>query len=283
MTLDTRPLRSVLYVPATHARAMEKARGLNADVVVLDLEDAVLPDQKTAARDAVRVALTQGGFGASLVLVRVNGQDTPWGKDDIATLARAELDGIVLPKVNRRRDIEAVASACDHPLWAMIETPLGVLKAGQIAGHGRVAGLIVGTNDLSADLKCTPSADRLALRTSLQMVVVAARARGAVCIDGVFNAFQDSAGFQAECEQGRGFGFDGKSVIHPSQIALANSVFAPTQAELDLAQRQIDAFAQAEQAGQAIAVLDGHIVENLHVAAARALLARHSQIQQQES
>lgn len=272
MMADQRLFRSVLYVPASHERAMQKARSLSADAIIFDLEDAVAPEQKAAARIALARVLEAGGFGARTCLVRVNGLDTPWGADDLAAFGRGAIDGILLPKVDGCADLDAVTPG--PPVWAMIETARGVLNVAGIAGHERIVGLVMGTNDLAQELGARPHADREPLLVSLQMALLAARASGRICIDGVFNAFKDDEGLQRECVQGRDMGFDGKTLIHPAQIGVANAVFAPDADEVDLARRQIAAFEDAMRDGKAVAVVDGRIVENLHIATARATLAK---------
>jgi len=271
----SRPLRSVLYIPASKERALEKARDLAADAIIFDLEDAVAPDEKPAARALLARALAEGGFGARLRIVRINGFDTPWGLDDAETFARADADAILVPKISGPADLDAVAALVpETPLWAMMETPAGILNAGAIAAHPRLAGMVMGTNDLAKDLRVRVRPGRAQMQTALQLCVLAARARGLAIVDGVYNAFKDLAGLEAECAEGRDLGFDGKTLIHPAQIEVANRVFAPSEAEVELARRQIEAFEAAAQTGQGVAVLDGRIVENLHVAAARETLAR---------
>ncbi|MDF0596429.1 HpcH/HpaI aldolase/citrate lyase family protein [Psychromarinibacter halotolerans] len=279
MTEDVRPYRSVLYIPGSKDRALDKVRSLPADAIIFDLEDAVAADEKTNARATLAAALAEGGYGARARIVRVNGLDTDWGREDIAMAAKAKPDAILLPKVGRAADLDAVADlAPGVDLWAMIETPAGILHAEEIAAHPRLTGMVMGTNDLAKELNCRFRADRLPLITSLQIALLAARAHGVVCVDGVYNAFKDEDGLRAECEQGRDMGFDGKSLIHPAQLAVANATFAPSEDEVDLARRQIEAFESAEAEGQGVAVLDGRIVENLHVATARATLARAAAI-----
>ncbi|WP_112321888.1 HpcH/HpaI aldolase/citrate lyase family protein [Oceanibium sediminis] len=271
------PYRSVLYMPGSNARALEKARSLAADALILDLEDAVAPDAKDAARDLVCAAIAEG-FGARKVLLRVNGADTPWGSADLEAAIAARPDGILLPKVNGPADIARVAAAmgADHPstLWAMIETPRGVLNALAIAEAPGMEGVVLGTNDLVKDLGARPGPDRAALVPALAQTLLAARACGLVCLDGVYNAFKDEAGLRAEAEQGRSLGFDGKTLIHPAQIAIANEVFGPTEAEIAESKEIADAYEAAREQGKGVAVLNGRIVENLHVETARATLAK---------
>ncbi len=270
----TRPYRSALYIPGSRSRALDKARGLPVDVILFDMEDAVSPDEKIAARETLAAELTAGGYGARLRIVRINGLDTDWGADDARAADAMDCDAVLLPKVNCAADVDALAALTDKPIWAMMETPLGVLNAAEIAAHPKIEGFVLGTNDLAKDLNTRHRADREPLITSLQMCLLAARAHGVVALDGVYNAFKDEDGFAVECEQGRDMGFDGKTLIHPAQVAIANAAFAPTQAEIDLAKRQIAAFADAEAAGQGVAVVDGKIVENLHIVTARATLAK---------
>lgn len=270
--MHSRPTRSALYIPGAKPRALDKARSLPCDVILFDLEDAVAPDAKVAARDMLRVALADGGFGARLKLVRINGLDTPWGADDACAAAGMACDGVLVPKVGSPADLDAVAAMVpDLPLWAMMETPSGVLNAQAIAAHPRLGGFVMGTNDLAKDLG---TRTRAALTMALQHCLLAARAAGIVCIDGVYNAYQDDDGLRAECKDGRDLGFDGKSLIHPAQIAIANAAFGPTQADIDLARRQIAALDAAMADGQGVAVVDGRIVENLHIVTARATLAK---------
>ena len=269
MTL--RPHRSVLYVPADKPRAMEKAAGLDADAVIFDLEDAVAPEAKDGARDHLADALGRD-WGRKLRLVRVNGAGTPWHGADLALAERTRPDAVLLPKVGGAEAVALAAGALPGQVavWAMIETPAGVLAAPAIAAAPRMGGLVMGTNDLAKELR---SHGRAALAYALQRTVLAARAAGIVAIDGVCNAFRDEDALRAECAEGRAFGFDGKSLIHPLQIAVANAAFGPSEEEIDLARRQIAAFEAAEAEGKGVAVLDGRIVESLHVAEARRVMA----------
>jgi (3S)-malyl-CoA thioesterase len=279
MTQSMRPFRSVLYIPGSNQRALDKARGLAADAIIFDLEDAVAPDAKDAARVTLREELDMGGYGNRTKLVRINGFDTPWGNADIQAFRNAGIDGLLLPKVNSAYDIETLADMMsDMPIWAMMETASGVLNAREIAAHPRLAGIVMGTNDLVKELGARPGPDRAEIQTALQMSVIAARADGVPIVDGVYNAFKDDEGLRRECEQGRDLGFDGKTLIHPAQLAIANEVFAPSAADLELAERQIAAFEEAEAEGKGVAVVDGKIVENLHVVTARALIAKASAI-----
>ncbi len=280
----SRPYRSALYIPASRVRALDKARGLPTDAIIFDLEDAVALEEKVAARDLLVSALQAGGYGRRSRIVRVNGLDTLWGQDDVAAALKARPDAILVPKVNDLADLEAVAQiAGDIDLWAMIETPAGILRADRIAAHPRLTGFVLGTNDLAKELGCRVRPDRLPLMTALQTALLAARAQGVICLDGVYNAFRDEPGLTAECEQGRDLGFDGKTLIHPAQLSVANQVFAPSEDEVALARRQIAAFEEAEAAGQGVAVVDGKIVENLHVVTARTTLARAEAIAEREA
>jgi (3S)-malyl-CoA thioesterase len=271
-----RPYRSVLYVPASNARALDKAMGLAADALILDLEDAVAVAEKEAARQVLAGALASNRYGPKALLVRINGPGTPWAAADLVAFGDlVGIDGVVLPKVSNASDLDAIASQVPRlPLWAMMETPIAMLNAAAIAAHPRLAGMVMGTNDLAKELGSRHRADRMPLMTGLGLTVLAAKAHGRVALDGVFNTLHDMDGFSAECAQGHDMGFDGKTLIHPAQIEAANATFAPTEAELDLARRQIAAFDAATRAGQGVAVLDDRIVEGLHVATARAMLDR---------
>jgi len=276
----TRPYRSALYIPGSKPRALAKARGLACDAILFDLEDAVTPAEKNEAGPTLAAELAEGGYAPRARIVRINGADTPWGADDAAAAAGMDCDGVLLPKVEETAQLDALAAAVPQPLWAMIETPRGVLNAAALCAHPRLAGIVMGTNDLAKELG---SSGRAALTTALQHSLLAARAAGAIAIDGVFNAFRDLDGLAAECAEGRAMGFDGKSLIHPDQIATANAAFAPSETEIDLARRQIAAHAEAEAEGQGVAVVDGRIVENLHIETARATLARAEAIAARES
>jgi len=271
-----RPFRSVLYIPGSNARALQKARDVAADALILDLEDAVAPDEKDAARDVLGQVLAEAGYGARYLIVRINGLDTDWGRRDAAAFAgHPGVDAVLVPKVSGPDDLDAVTALVPgKPLWAMLETAEGCLKAGPIAAHPALEGLVMGTNDLARELGARARADRLPLLPGLGLCLLAARAHGCVIVDGVYNTFRDEAGLQVEAEQGRDLGFDGKTLIHPAQVGIANAVFAPSAADLDLARRQIDAFAAAQKEGRGVAVLDGRIVENLHIVTARQTLAR---------
>ncbi|WP_439141926.1 HpcH/HpaI aldolase/citrate lyase family protein [Planktotalea sp.] len=275
MDLRQRPFRSVLYIPASKPRALDKARGLHVDAIIFDLEDAVTIDEKVAARATLKEALDQGGYGARFKIVRINGFDTKWGADDAKAVTDMGADAVLLPKVASPADLDALAAITgDLAIWAMMETPRGMLNASAIASHSKLEGMVMGTNDLAKELQCRARADRMPMLTSLQLCLLAAKAEGLVIVDGVYNAFKDDEGLKAECEQGRDMGFDGKTLIHPAQVAVTNDAFAPSADEIELAERQIAAFEEIEAAGQGVAVVDGRIVENLHVASAREILAK---------
>ena len=281
MTQAARPFRSVLYIPGSKERALEKAMGLATDAIIFDLEDAVAIDAKAEARTLLAKMLGEGGFGPRFQIVRLNGMTTEWGPADLATIAPVGPQAVLLPKVGSAAEIEAVAAELDkHPscaetrIWAMMETPIGILNAASIAMAPRMGGFVMGTNDLAKELMTRFRPDREPLLTSLQLCLLAARAAGIAIVDGVYNAFKDEDGLKAECVQGRDMGFDGKTLIHPAQVAIANEVFAPSDAEIDLARRQITAFEAAEAEGKGVAVVDGKIVENLHIVTARQTLAK---------
>lgn len=274
-----RPFRSVLYIPGSKPRALEKARTLAVDAIIFDLEDAVTPQEKPAARAVLMQTLREADYGARVRIVRINGFDTPWGLDDVTALAGADIDAVLIPKVSRPADLQAVAEAIpDVPLWAMMETAAGILGAAAIAAHPRLSGMVMGTNDLARELGARFRPDRLALQAGLGLCLLAARAQGRIIIDGVYNAYLDDAGLATECAQGRDMGFDGKTLIHPSQLAIANATFAPSDAEIELARRQIAAFDDATAKGLGVAVVDGQIVENLHIVTARQMLAKAAAI-----
>lgn len=273
--------RSVLYVPAVNGRALEKARRLSADALILDLEDAVAPESKQVARDAACEASRSGGYAPRTLAIRVNGIGTPWHEADVAAAVAAQPDAIVIPKVEAADDILAVervlAEHGDHTtsVWAMLETPSAVLRCAEIAATGdRLSVLVLGTNDLLAELRAQDLPDRRPLELSLMLCLLGARAAGRMILDGVHNDLGDAAGFEAECVAGRQLGFDGKTLIHPSQIDVCNRVFSPSEGELEQARRTVAAFEQARQRGAALATLDGRLIEQLHVQAAQTLLAQ---------
>ena len=274
-----RPYRSVLYIPGSKPRALEKARTLAVDAIIFDLEDAVAVEEKPAARALLVQTLREANYGSRARIVRINGFDTPWGRDDVAALAGVAVEAILIPKVNRPADLQAVAEMVPGvALWAMMETAAGILGAAAIAAHPRLSGMVMGTNDLARELGARFRPDRLALQAGLGLCLLAARAQGRIIIDGVYNAYLDDAGLAAECAQGRDMGFDGKTLIHPAQLAIANAAFAPSEAEIELARRQIAAFDDATAKGLGVAVVDGQIVENLHIVTARQMLAKAAAI-----
>lgn len=273
--MTVRPFRSALYIPGSKERALEKARDLPVDAILFDLEDAVAPDEKPNARVTLAAALTEGVYGERYKIVRMNGLETEWGADDAAAIAEMDCDAVLVPKVNSAADIDPVVERMQgKPVWAMMETPLAVINAAGIAAHPAVEGFVLGTNDLAKDLGTRKAPRREPLLYALQACLMAARAHGVIALDGVYNAFKDDEGLAEECEQGRDMGYDGKTLIHPAQIEITNRIFAPTEAEIDLARRQIAAFDEAIAKGQAVAVVDGKIVENLHIVTARATLAK---------
>lgn len=286
-----RPRRSVLYMPGSKDRALEKARTLPADALILDLEDAVAPDEKASAREKVAAALAQGGFGKRELIVRINGLETPWGLDDVKSAAAAGPDAVLLPKVNAAQQIEEAAALLERhgapestKIWAMMETPRGMLHAESIAASSpRLACFIMGTNDLVKELGAEHTETRTPLITGLGLCMLAARAYDIAIVDGVYNAFKDEEGLRKACIQSREMGFDGRTLIHPAQLAIANEVFAPSAEQVDLARRQVAAFEETLAKGQAVAVVDGQIVENLHVETAKKLIAQAEAIAEMEA
>lgn len=281
MATTVRPRRSVLYMPGSNARALEKGRSLPADGLILDLEDAVAPDAKAAARDTIAQALAAGGYGGRELIVRVNGLNTPWGYDDLRMAAASGADAVLLPKVESAdavRQAEAVLRAAGAPvgqtIWCMMETPLGILNVKEIAGASPAVGaLVLGTSDLAKDLHAAHTAQRLPMITSLGLCLLAARAYGLAVLDGVHLDLNDDEGFAASCRQGCELGFDGKTLIHPKTIAACNAAFAPDADEIAQAHRIIAAHAEAAAAGKGVVLVDGKLVENLHVENARRLVA----------
>jgi (3S)-malyl-CoA thioesterase len=280
MTARARPHRSVLYIPASKERALDKARSLPVDAIIFDLEDAVTAEEKGNARDTLKSALAAGGYGARTRIVRINGLDTEWGHADAQAVCDMDADVVLLPKVGSAADVDALAAITgDLPIWAMMETPRGILNAAEIAAHPLLTGMVMGTNDLAKELNTRTRADREPLLTALGLCLLAAKAEGLIIVDGVYNAFKDDDGLAIECAQGRDMGFDGKTLIHPAQVDVTNAAFGPSAAEIDLARRQIAAFEEIEASGQGVAVVDGRIVENLHVATAREILAKAEAIE----
>ncbi|MBI1209808.1 MAG: CoA ester lyase [Azospirillum sp.] len=279
MPAPVRPRRSVLYMPGSNIRALEKARTLPADGLILDLEDAVTPDAKPTARLQVTAALRAGGYGRRELFLRVNALNTPWGHDDLVAAAASGADAVVLPKVESAdgvRQAEAVLRRAGAPdqmlIWCMMETPMGMLNAREIAGASpRLGGLIMGTSDLAKDLQASHTRKRLPLITSLGLCLLAARAHRLPILDGVYLDLEDDEGFAASCHQGGQLGFDGKTLIHPKTIAAANAAFTPSEADVASSRRIIEAHAQATREGRGVVVLDGMLIENLHVENARRL------------
>jgi citrate lyase subunit beta / citryl-CoA lyase len=281
-----RPRRSALYMPGANARALEKAKSVAADVVIMDLEDAVAPDAKVQARTQVMAAVIAGGFGRREVVVRVNGQGTPWGRDDLAAAAKSGADAVLLPKVETARDLVGLGRALAEAgapdsmrVWAMIETPLGILNVASTAESAaqfpetRLSCLVLGTNDLVKETRAELDANRTAALYWLSATVTAGKAYGLDVLDGVYNDFKDAEGLLRECRQGRQLGMDGKTVIHPDQIATANQIFGPSAAEIAAAERIIAAFELPENKGRGVITLDGRMVELLHADMARRTVA----------
>jgi citrate lyase subunit beta / citryl-CoA lyase len=276
-----RPHRSVLYMPGSNARALEKAKTLPADALILDLEDAVAPDAKALGRAQVCDVVRSGQYGNRIVTIRVNGLDTGWHADDIAAAAAAGPAAIVVPKVNSADDVRRIEAELDAAdagpqvaIWAMIETPTAILAVADIAASTpRLTALVMGTNDLISELRGLITADRAALLGALTRSVLAARAAGKIILDGVYNDVNDADGFAAECHQGRVLGFDGKTLIHPGQLEPCNAAFAPSTQDIAHAQAVIEAFEQSLRQGRGVATVDGKLIENLHVAEARRILA----------
>jgi citrate lyase subunit beta/citryl-CoA lyase len=269
-------------MPGANERALEKAKGLPADALILDLEDAVAPDAKAEARNRVCAAAASGEYGRREIAIRANGLDTRWHADDVAAIAAAGPDAIVVPKIGSVDDVRAIESALerhdapDHTrIWAMVETPVAMLHAEEIAGCSeRLAVLVMGTNDLAKELRASHVPGRQPLLTGLGLCLLAARATGKVILDGVYNDIGDEAGFLAECRQGKEMGFDGKTLIHPSQLEPCNEVFAPSAEEVESAREIIAAFEEAEREGRGVVTVNGRMIENLHVDQARQTLAQ---------
>ena len=276
-----RPRRSVLYMPGANARALEKAQGLAADSLILDLEDAVAPDAKAEARDRVVDAVTSGAYGGRELTIRVNGLDTAWHADDLAAAAGAGPAAVVVPKVNSPADVATIEAglvsggAPDHTkIWVMVETPQAMLDCANIAAASeRLTVLVMGTNDLAKELHAEHVPGRQPLLTGLGLCLLAARATGKVILDGVYNDVRDLEGFAAECRQGAQMGFDGKTLIHPGQLEAANAAFAPDDDEIAASREIIEAFEAAEREGRGVATVNGRMIENLHVENAQRVLA----------
>ena len=280
MSQNERPLRSVLYMPGSNRSAIKKSQGLDIDAVIIDLEDAIAFDQKETTRSVLVEEIQQGEFGWCQIVVRVNGLNTPWFEDDLAAIGQLPLDAVLFPKINSATDVHAVVEAMvtaglapSLDIWAMMETPFAVLNAAEIAtSTPRLRCLVVGINDLAKDLHAAQTIGRLPLLTSLSMIVLAGRSAGLSLVDGVFTDLDNEAAFEGACQQGRDFGFDGKTLIHPKQIETANRVFSPSEQEIARARRLIAAFEAAQAEGKGVAVFDGRMIETLHAEEAQRLL-----------
>ncbi len=271
--ITARPRRSVLYMPGSNARALEKARSLPADGLILDLEDAVAPDAKEEGRKLVVAALKEGGYGKRELLLRVNGADTPWGEADLVAAATSGAHGVLLPKISNAAEVHAAQATLEAngapdglAIWCMMETPAGILHAEEIAAASpRLGGFVMGTSDLTKDLQAAHTPLRLPMLTSLGLCLLAARAHGLAIVDGVYLDLGDADGFAAACQQGAELGFDGKTLIHPKQIGAANTTFAPSEEELAFSHKIIEAHKAAAAEGKGVVVVDGKLIENLHV------------------
>ena len=293
--MTIRPRRSVLYMPGSNERALEKAKTLPADALILDLEDAVAPDEKVRARRQVCAAVKSGGYGAREVVIRVNALETPWGTGDLLAACEARPDAILVPKVTHPGDIISVAKILTSVrapektrLWAMMETPMAILNARTIAAtavyaENRLCCLVMGTNDLLKESRARALHDRFAVVPWLAMTIVAARAYRLDIIDGVYNDFKDERGLREECEHGRTLGMDGKTLIHPNQVVPCNEIFSPTEEEVDWSRKVIDAFGQTENLQKGVIVVDGRMVERLHFAMAQRTVAIAESIRQMEA
>lgn len=280
MSTVPRPLRSVLYMPAANARALEKAQTIPADGIIFDLEDAVAPEAKATAREQACAAATSGLYGNRTLTIRCNGLDTPWGADDIAAASKAGPAAIVIPKVSGVAALAEVArqmdaaGAPDHTrIWAMVETPVAIFSAREIAAFERVSVLVMGTNDLAKELRAQMVANRAPLIPHLATALLAAREAGRSILDGVYNDVRNQEGFAVEARQGFEMGFDGKTLVHPGQVDATNDIWAPSAEEIDLARRVIEAFESAAAEGRGVVTVDGRMIENLHVDNARRTLA----------
>ena len=291
MPTNIRPHRSVLYMPGSNARALEKAKSLSADALIMDLEDSVSPDSKSEARDLVTqatMAANNGEYGNRIICIRVNGLDTPWGEDDLKAAAKAKPDAILLSKVNGAADVhaaerilEALGLSEKTSIWVMMETPLSMLHAEEIAASSpRLTAFVLGTSDLVKDLHAHHTPLRLPVIASLNLCVLAARAYGLEVLDGVYLHLNDAEGFEQSCLQGLEMGFDGKTLIHPKQLEAANRVFAPSDKDIELSKRIIEAHAQAASEGKGVVVVDGSLIENLHVQNAQRIVALAEAIEQ---
>ena len=291
MSQSVRPRRSVLYMPGANTRALEKARNLPADALIFDLEDAVAPDAKEAARTNVVAAAQSRAYGKREIAIRCNGLATPWGKADAAAIATSGADAIVVPKVESAADVASIVALLDAAgapvsmmVWAMVETPRAILRAEEIAGsHPRLALFVMGTNDLVKDMRARHTPMRLPMIAALGIGMLAARAYGLTILDGVYNDIQDTEGFRAVCQQGLEMGFDGKTLIHPSQVEPCNEVFAPSAVELETAGKIVAAFKTAQAEGKGVVTVDGRMIENLHVEQADRALALAAAIREMQA
>jgi citrate lyase subunit beta/citryl-CoA lyase len=291
MAASNRPRRSVLYMPGSNDRAMDKARALPADGIIFDLEDAVAPDRKVAARGQVMQAVETGGYGPRELVVRVNGLETEWGQADLAAAAKSGADAVLLPKVDSPalvQQAEAILAAAGAPsdlaIWCMMETALGFLHVREIAGCSpRLGCLVMGTSDLAAELRAQHTPQRLPMLTALGLCLLAARAYGLAALDGVYLDLDDEIGFEATCHQGRELGFDGKTLIHPKQLAASNQAFGPSGTEIVQARRILAAHAEATAAGKGVVLVDGKLIETLHVEAAKRLLTLADAVAQRDA
>ena len=285
--MEIRPYRSLLYMPGANTRALEKAQNLNTDAIIFDLEDAVAFSEKELARENVAVALKTKNYGNRSLIVRINSLETNWWKQDLLMVVNSNAHSVLIPKVNSSEDIKQIEGIIESEnpsketkIWAMIETPDGVLNSRDIGkASQKMGGLVMGTNDLQKELDTRFTKNRLPLLNSLSMCVLAAKSAKVPCIDGVYNAFKDDDGLLHEAKQGRDLGFDGKTVIHPLQLEIVNDCFSPSFEDKELYLKQIEAFDLAVKNGKGVAVLDGKIIENLHVEIARKNLALMNSIQ----
>ena len=275
-----RPRRSVLYMPAANERALEKAKDIQADALIFDLEDAVAPDSKEVAREQACAAAASSEYGNRELTIRCNGLDTPWGKDDVLAAAAAGPAAVVIPKVDGSSYLDEISELLNQggapsstQIWAMVETPIGILHVEEIARHERMSVMVLGTNDMAKELRASITADRQALLPYLAMCLLSARAAGVAILDGVHNDIKDESGFKDVCVQGAEMGFDGKTLIHPNQVAPTNEIFSPSLDELDFYRRIIEEFEAAEKDGRGVLTVDGKMIENLHVDEARRALA----------
>ncbi len=269
-------LRSVLYMPAANERALEKAKTIPADAIIFDLEDAVAPDSKDAARVNAVTAASSAEYGRRVLTIRCNGLDTPWGADDLRAAATSGASAVVIPKVDSVAYLDEVAAFLpDHiAIWAMIETPTAVLDVRSIAAHPRVTTLVIGTNDMAREIRSVLNAPgRHPLLPHLAVSILAAREAGKLILDGVYNEVRDLDGFRVECVQGFEMGFDGKTLVHPSQVEITNEVWSPTAEEIEHARKVIAGFDEGLAAGKGVVVVDGKMIEHLHVANAQRVLA----------